>query len=182
MSDLIFHGTHILVRRADITTLPVDAVVNAANAGLRGGSGVDGAIHEVAGPELLDACRAYVREYGSVPAGGATVTPGFNLPAMHVIHAVGPVWRGGEAGEDTLLTRTYARCFDIAAHRGFESVALPCISTGVYGFPKERAARIAVATALAWVSKTPTLKAVIFCVFDEENEAIYNRVLEDAAK
>src|SRR4029453_8573416 len=128
------------VIQADITTLDVDAIVNAANSGLRGGGGVDGAIHRAAGPELLAACR----RIGGCPTGQAVLTPGFRLRARFVIHAVGPVWQGGGQGEAELLRRTYQAAFDVArAEPSVRSIALPAISTGAYGFPREDAARIA---------------------------------------
>ncbi len=127
---------------ADITTLDVDAIVNAANSGLSGGGGVDGAIHRAAGPELAPAARAA----GPCPTGQAVMTPGFRLPARYVIHAVGPVWSGGQCDEDALLASCYARSLRLAADAGLRSIAFPCISTGVFGFPPERAAPIAVET------------------------------------
>jgi O-acetyl-ADP-ribose deacetylase (regulator of RNase III) len=125
----------------DITTLAVDAIVNAANSALRGGGGVDGAIHRAAGPELLEAARGLA----PCPPGEACVTPGFRLPARWVVHTVGPVWRGGGAGEDEVLARAYRRSLERAAEVGARSVAFPCIATGVYGFPSGRAAPIALA-------------------------------------
>lgn len=125
----------------DITTLAVDAIVNAANSALRGGGGVDGAIHRAAGPELLAAAQALA----PCPPGEARVTPGFRLPARWVVHTVGPVWRGGGAGEDEVLARAYRNSLECAAEVGARSVAFPCIATGVYGFPPERAAPIALA-------------------------------------
>ena len=133
-------GQKIKLLMADITTLKVDAIVNAANSSLLGGGGVDGAIHKAAGSELLRECR----QIGGCPAGEARITRGYRLPARFVIHTVGPVWRGGSAGEDQLLARCYQSCFALAEKNEIKSIAFPAISTGAYGFPIERACRIAI--------------------------------------
>jgi O-acetyl-ADP-ribose deacetylase len=160
--------------RADITTLAVDAIVNAANTSLLGGGGVDGAIHRVAGPELYAECRAL----GGCATGDARITGGYRLPARHVIHAVGPVWRGGHADEDMLLGSCYARSLEIARDHALASIAFPSISTGVYGFPAERAARIAVETVVDFVDDEPgMLRHVIFCCFDERSLALHRDAL-----
>ena len=154
----------------DITTEVVDAIVNAANSSLRGGGGVDGAIHRAAGPELAAACMVV----GGCPTGDAKATPGFNLPAQWVIHTVGPVWRGGDSGEADLLTSCYRRCLEVADEVGAKSVAFPAISTGVYGYPAEEAATVAVET----VRSTPTsVEAVKLVAFDQRTLRLYERRL-----
>ena len=158
---------------ADITTLDVDAIVNAANSGLSGGGGVDGAIHRAAGPELAPAARAA----GPCPAGHAVMTPGFRLRARHVIHAVGPVWMGGGRDEDTLLASCYATSLRLAGEAGLGSIAFPCISTGAFGFPKDRAARIALDTVRREASGYASLKLVQFCCYSEGDAVIYRRLL-----
>jgi O-acetyl-ADP-ribose deacetylase (regulator of RNase III) len=149
---------------ADITTLAVDAIVNAANRSLLGGGGVDGAIHRAAGPELLAECRTL----GGCETGSAKVTRGYRLPAKHVIHAVGPVWHGGGSNEDELLASCYRRALDLAASSNLISIAFPAISTGIYSFPADRAARIAVGTVASELSAAPRLLTrVVFCCFSE---------------
>lgn len=148
---------------ADITTLEVDAIVNAANRSLLGGGGVDGAIHRAAGPDLLTECRLL----GGCETGGAKITGGFRLKARHVIHAVGPVWRGGDSGEAELLASCYGRALELAVAYGVTSIAFPSISTGIYGFPKDEAARVAVATVARHLVGTDLPGRVIFCCFDE---------------
>lgn len=159
--------------RGDITRLKVDAIVNAANSSLLGGGGVDGAIHAAAGPELLAECTGL----GGCPTGEARITRAYRLPAMRVIHTVGPIWRGGTAGEAALLASCYRNSLEMARNAGLISVAFPNISTGVYGYPKEEAARVAVASVTAYLNAHDTPESVVFCCYDEENYAIYERLL-----
>src|SRR5437660_295707 len=163
----------ISLERSDITRLQVDAIVNAANASLLGGGGVDGAIHRAAGPELLAECRTI----GGCPPGEARLTRGYRLPAGHVIHTVGPVWRGGTSGEPDILVRCYRSCLAIAREQGFQTIAVPAIATGVYGFPRGRAARIAVAEVAAYLAQNEIPATVIFVCFDEANREAYNAAL-----
>lgn len=167
-------SSSITLFRGDITTLKVDAIVNAANASLLGGGGVDGAIHRAAGPELLEACRTL----GGCETGKAKITPGFQLPAGHVIHTVGPVWHGGSHGEEELLASCYTSSLDLALQYEFRSIAFPNISTGVYGFPKSMAARIAIATVKNYLENNKPLLDVIFVLFDDENETLYSTLLD----
>jgi O-acetyl-ADP-ribose deacetylase (regulator of RNase III) len=151
----------VAIIEADITTLDIDAIVNAANRSLLGGGGVDGAIHRAAGPELKVACTAL----GGCETGEAKITPGFRLKARHVIHTVGPVWGGGERGEDRLLASCYRNSLALASEHGLASIAYPAISTGAYGFPPERAALIAVGTVAAALSQAGSIERVVFCCF-----------------
>jgi O-acetyl-ADP-ribose deacetylase (regulator of RNase III) len=157
---------------ADISTEDVDAIVNAANSSLLGGGGVDGAIHRAAGPELLAHCRTL----GGCETGEAKITPGFRLPARHVIHTVGPVWRGGGQGEAELLASCYRRSIDLAVEHGLRSIAFPAISTGVYGYPPDQAAMIAV-TTVAGHPRVGELDQVIFCAFDERTAELHAEAL-----
>ena len=160
-------GLEVVV--GDITQIPVDAIVNAANQALRGGGGVDGAIHRAAGPELLEACRSHA----GCPTGEARVTPAFALPARYVIHTVGPVWRGGHDGEDALLASAYRSSLEAAAALGVSSIAFPAISTGVYGFPRERAARIALKTVTAWLATNREPSRILLVCFDPASARLY---------
>jgi len=159
--------------RADITTLAVDAIVNAANSSLLGGGGVDGAIHRAAGPDLLHECRILA----GCKSGDAKLTEGYRLPAGHVIHTVGPVWRGGGAGEPEQLASCYRRSMEIADAQGFASIAFPSISTGIYGYPIEQAAEVAVATVREVLAAGSSVTEVTFVCFSEADLAVYHAVL-----
>ena len=167
----------------DITALKVDAIVNAANSSLMGGGGVDGAIHRAAGPALLEECRkiaAARRDIpgGPCPTGDAVITGAGKLSAKHVIHTVGPVWHGGGNGEPELLASCYRKSLVLAKEAGLESIAFPNISTGIYGYPKDKAAPVAVAAINKILPETPTVKKVIFVCFDRENYSLYQKLLQ----
>lgn len=165
----------IRVVQADITTLKVDAIVNAANNSLLGGGGVDGAIHRAAGADLLAECRTL----GGCETGDAKLTRGYKLPAKYVIHTVGPVWQGGSHGEAELLAACYRRSLQIAASHGLSSIAFPSISTGVYGYPKEAAARIAVQVVQEFMRNDAAMLEIIFCCYSAEDLAIYRTLLPE---
>jgi len=159
--------------QADITTLPIDAIVNAANSSLLGGGGVDGAIHRAAGPRLLEATR----KIGGCPTGQARLTPGFDLPAKWVIHTVGPVWQGGQAGEDELLASCYRESLELASSVGAMTVAFPAISTGAYGFPLRRAAQIAITEISVNLDRYPEIERVLITVCGDEAMRIHSDAL-----
>jgi O-acetyl-ADP-ribose deacetylase len=159
---------------SDITTLEVDAIVNAANSALAGGGGVDGAIHKAAGPELLEACK----KIGGCPTGQAVLTPGFNLPAKHVIHTVGPIWEGGGKNEHALLASCYLRCLEIAVKEGFDSIAFPAISCGAYRFPLDEGADIAVDTIQSFLDKNGKPKEVYIVCFQPQIKFAFSQALQ----
>jgi O-acetyl-ADP-ribose deacetylase len=167
------YDRRIELMTGDITTLAVDAIVNAANPSLLGGGGVDGAIHRAAGPGLLAECR----RLGGCKTGEAKLTAGHRLPARYVIHTVGPVWRGGGGDEEALLARCYRSSLELATAHGLRSIAFPAISTGIYGFPRPRACAIAVDETHRFLLTDKTMERVIFVSFDDETDALYRRAL-----
>ena len=166
-------GNKIEIHKGDITKLSVDAIVNAANTSLLGGGGVDGAIHRAAGPELLE----YNKKLGGCPTGEAKISPGFNLPAKHVISTVGPVWNGGNRNEDELLANCYRNSLRIAVENNIKTIAFPSISTGVYRFPVNRASKIAVKEVKDFLDKNPSIEKVIFVCFDDKTYEVYKNIL-----
>jgi O-acetyl-ADP-ribose deacetylase (regulator of RNase III) len=165
----------IVALEGDITRQRVDAIVNAANSSLLGGGGVDGAIHRAAGPELLEECRTL----GGCPTGQAKITKGYRLPAKWVIHTVGPIWRGGDRGEDELLAGCYRNSLALAVRHGVRSIAFPAISTGAYGFPLERATRIAVTEVRRFLEQDATIELVVLVCFGRQTAEVARATLED---
>ena len=172
------HGqTTLRAVQGDITTLQVEAIVNAANSSLLGGGGVDGAIHRAAGPELVHECRLL----GGCKTGDAKVTRGYRLPAQYIIHTVGPVWRGGGNGEPELLASCYRRCVELAGEKGVASIAFPSISTGIYGYPIELAASIAIRSVRSSLAQESSVREVIFCCFSPRDLSHYEAILRGTA-
>ena len=169
--------TKIEIIKGDITTLNVDAIVNAANSGLVGGGGVDGAIHRAGGKQIMDECRAIIAKIGTLPAGEAVITGAGKLPARYVIHTVGPVWNGGDKEESVKLSNCYKKSLKLAIENGCKTIAFPNISTGVYRFPKQRAAEIAMKTVSEFLSERQEIEKVIFCCFDDVNYQIMNKLI-----
>jgi len=169
--------TTINVVKGDITKQNVDAIVNAANSSLMGGGGVDGAIHRAGGPGILEACKKIVANQGPCKTGEAVITTGGNLPARFVIHAVGPVWHGGKNNEEQLLANAYLNSLDLAALNDVRTIAFPNISTGVYNFPKEKAAGIALKTVRNFIKTENIFEEILFVCFDDENFQLYNDLI-----
>lgn len=164
--------------QGDITKLKVDAIVNAANSSLMGGGGVDGAIHRAGGPAILEECREIVARQGRCGTGNAVITSGGNLPAKYVIHTVGPIWHGGNNNEAKMLENAYQNSLKLAVDNGIETIAFPNISTGVYGFPKDRAAQIAVRSVQEFLKENNQVRQVYFVCFDQENFELYTTLLK----
>lgn len=160
--------------QANITTLDVDVIVNAANSSLLGGGGVDGAIHRAAGPELVHECRLL----GGCKTGQAKMTKGYQLKARHIVHTVGPVWQGGTHAEPELLRSCYSESLQLTAKKGLGSIAFPCISTGIYGYPADLAAKVAVETVRDFIKTESSLSKVIFCCFSDKDRQLYETLLE----
>lgn len=176
--ELTIGRTRLSLIQGDITRQNTDAIVNAANSGLMGGGGVDGAIHRAGGPAILEDCKRIVARQGRLPTGEAVITTGGNLPARHVIHTVGPVWHGGEKGEPELLANAYRHSLEVAAASSLQSVSFPSISTGVYGYPVDLASRVALQTVIDFLDKDDSFTEVVFVLFDNRTYEAYSKALE----
>ncbi len=168
---------HISLVHGDITQQEVDVIVNAANNHLHRGGGVDAAIHKAGGPDILEECKAWVRQHGELPTGKVMMSTSGDLPVKKVIHTAGPIWYGGKSGEELLLTNCYVNSLKLAAEQGFTSIAFPSISTGVFGYPKDKAAKAAIAAVTHFLEQDTTIEKVVFVCFDEENYNIYKQLL-----
>lgn len=177
--DRTIRKTRVCLIQGDITRQETDAIVNAANSGLMGGGGVDGAIHRAGGPAILSDCKKIVAERGRLPAGQAVITTGGNLKARHVIHTVGPVWHGGKSGEPETLASAYRESLRLAVATGLKTVSFPSISTGVYRYPVDEAARVAMGTVADFVREDESLTEVRFVLFDSATHEAYRRALEE---
>ncbi|MFO8009181.1 MAG: O-acetyl-ADP-ribose deacetylase [Dehalococcoidia bacterium] len=177
--EKVVAGTRLSLKQGDITKQETDAIVNAANSGLMGGGGVDGAIHRAGGPAILDDCRKIVAERGRLPAGQAVITTGGRLKARHVIHTVGPVWHGGERGEPDVLASAYRESLKVAVEKDLKTVSFPSISTGVYGYPVDKAARVAMQTVADFVKQDMAIEEVVFVLFDSGTYDAYQRALDE---
>ncbi|MFD1185748.1 O-acetyl-ADP-ribose deacetylase [Pontibacter rugosus] len=169
----------IVVQLGDITKVKADAIVNAANPSLLGGGGVDGAIHRAGGPAILEACKQIRATQGGCPTGDAVITTAGNLPATYVIHTVGPIWKGGVQSEPELLASCYVNSLKLADEKTIQSIAFPNISTGVYGYPKDKAAKVAVSTVKSYLQQNTSIKQVLFVCFDEESLELYKGILNE---
>jgi O-acetyl-ADP-ribose deacetylase (regulator of RNase III) len=177
--ELVVNKTRLALVQGDITQQVTDAIVNAANSGLMGGGGVDGAIHRAGGPAIMEECRRIRDKVGRLPAGQAVITTGGRLKAKYVIHTVGPVWHGGASGEAELLASAYRESLKLAAEKGLKSISFPAISTGAYGYPMEAAARIALETAVDFAEQNGSLKEVAFVLFDSYSFQVYADTLRE---
>jgi O-acetyl-ADP-ribose deacetylase (regulator of RNase III) len=178
-----FGKTKLKTIQGDITGLSTEAIVNAANSGLMGGGGVDGAIHRAGGTAILEECKKIIREIGRLPTGEAVITTSGNMPSMHVIHTVGPVWHGGGQGEEQKLKNCYTNSLKVAMENGLRTIAFPSVSTGIYGYPVELAAAAALKAVIAFLEKHPdAIDEIIFCGFDSDTEMEYAAALTAALK
>ena len=178
--EVIINQTKLSIVQGDITKQETDAIVNAANPSLMGGGGVDGAIHRAGGPAILEACKRIVARQGRLPTGKAVITTGGNLKAKHVIHTVGPIWRGGDSGEPQLLASAYRECLKLATGKNLSSISFPSISTGAYGYPVDKAAKVALQAVVSFVEEQPTsLKEVVIVLFDSRTYQSYCSALGD---
>ena len=178
--QMMVNQARISITQGDITRQATDAIVNAANSGLMGGGGVDGAIHRAGGPAILEECKQIVARQGRLPAGKAVITTGGNLPAKHVIHSVGPIWHGGDKGEAELLRSAYRESLGLAAENNLTSVSFPSISTGAYGYPVEQAAKVALSTAITFLrEKVTSIKEVVFVLFDTRTYETYSAAIHE---
>ena len=178
--EVIVNQARLTIIQGDITRQATDSIVNAANPGLMGGGGVDGAIHRAGGPAILEDCKKIIARQGRLPTGKAVITTGGNLPAKHVIHTVGPIWHGGNKGEAALLESAYRECLKLAAEQKITSVSFPSISTGVYGYPVADAARVALNTVVSFLSGQPApVKEIVFVLFDPATYQAYSSALDE---
>ncbi len=177
--EKIINEAKLSITKGDITTMTTDAIVNAANSGLMGGGGVDGAIHRAGGPAILEECKKIVSKQGRLPTGQAVITTGGKMKTGHVIHTVGPIWRGGDQGEADLLASAYFESLNLAAENNLSSIAFPSISTGVYGYPVEEASRIAIKTVVSFLRQSTSIKEVVFVLFNTEAYDAYASALAE---
>lgn len=177
--EKVIGSAKLSLMQGDITRQDTDAIVNAANSGLMGGGGVDGAIHRAGGPAIKEECKKIVADRGRLPAGQAVITTGGNLKAKHVIHTVGPVWHGGGKGEPETLASAYRESLKIATENGLKAISFPSISTGVYAYPIDKAARVALRTVVDFLNQETSLKEVTFVLFDSHTFEAYSRVMEE---